>query len=203
MPVWQRSGIFGKRSRVPEAYVKLSQVPKEFLKALLPELEPTKFGSADVCEKLERGAKGTLHRLFYMVLKVVPDGGGQAMKVQHMFVDLDASLDAFVCMGECFATHHVRPRRPRLRVVNNWSELGAKLHMGRYSQLTRQCFALEDVARFDSNFASEDLLMCSQSAAMDAGTPRAQKAVLLGGVRAVLCADLALVIRLALHADVP
>ena len=47
-----------------EAYVKLSQVPKEFLKALLPELEPTKFGSADVCEKLERGATGTLYPLF-------------------------------------------------------------------------------------------------------------------------------------------
>ena len=106
-------------------------------------------------------------------------------------------------MGECFATHHVRPRRPRLRVVNNWSELGAKLHMGRYNQFIHQCFALEDVARFDSNFASEDLLMCSQSAAMDAGAPRAQKAVLPGGVRAVLCADLAPVTRPAAHVDVP
>ena len=87
--------------------------------------------------------------------------------------------------------------------MNNWSELGAKLHMGRLSQSTHHCFALEDVARFDSSFASEDLLMCSQSAAMAAGTPRAQKAVLQEALRAVLCADLAPVTRPAGHVDVP
>ena len=65
--------------------------------------------------------------------------------------------------------------------------------MGRFSQLAHQCFAAEGVARFPSNFASEDLLKCSHSAAMAAGTPRAQKGVLHEVVLAVLCAEAALV----------
>ena len=55
-----------------EAYVKMSQIPKECLKALLPEAQPDKFGSAEVCEKLERGAKGNLRSLFCMALACQP-----------------------------------------------------------------------------------------------------------------------------------
>ena len=55
-----------------ETYVKLSHMLKEFLKALLPEVQPDKFGSADVCEKLEGGAKSTLHKLFYTALACQP-----------------------------------------------------------------------------------------------------------------------------------
>ena len=47
-------------------------MPRECLKALLLEAQPDRFGSADVCEKLERGAKGTLHRLFYMASACQP-----------------------------------------------------------------------------------------------------------------------------------
>ena len=77
--------------------------------------------------------------------------------------------------------------------MNNWSELGAKLHVGRLSQLAHQCFAVEGVARFQSHFASEDLLKRSHSAAMAARTPRGPKGVLQELVLASLCAEAALV----------
>ena len=50
----------------------MPRMPKEFLKALLPQLEPGKFGSADVCRKLQRGANGSLHPLLRMALACQP-----------------------------------------------------------------------------------------------------------------------------------
>ena len=47
-------------------------MPKEFLNTFLPEVQPDKFGRADVGEKLERGAKGTLHSLLHMALACQP-----------------------------------------------------------------------------------------------------------------------------------
>ena len=120
--------------------------------------------------------------------KLVLGKGGEAMKLQHTFSGLAAPLEAFVSMGESLATD-----APIVHLVHNWNELGAKLHVGRFSQLAHQCFAAEDVARFQSNFASEDLLKCSQSAAMATGTPRAQQGMLQPVVPAVLCAEAALV----------
>ena len=55
-----------------ETLVKMSYMPKAFFLALLPELQPDKFANADVCEKLEKRAKGTLHILFYRVLACQP-----------------------------------------------------------------------------------------------------------------------------------
>ena len=55
-----------------ETHVKMSHMPKECLQALLTEVQPGKHDSADVCEKLERGAMGALHSLLHMALACQP-----------------------------------------------------------------------------------------------------------------------------------
>ena len=77
------------------------------------------------------------------------------------------------------------------------------MHVGKLSQLAHQCFAVEDVARFQSNFASEDLLKCSHTAAMAARTPRGQKGVLPEPVPAVPCAEATLMAPPSGGMDIP
>ncbi len=62
----------GSEKAFPETYVEVLQMPKECLKALAPEAQPGKFGSADVCGQQERGATGTLHSMLPMTLRRQP-----------------------------------------------------------------------------------------------------------------------------------